>query len=151
MRIDLLDRRVGTPIFFIERCIKPYLRQIILRLAGWRELAQVERFALGGEFLLAGGPIACAAPIFLGVKEDQQDREDGDKACEPDQRVAEKALHGQEQGRGQISRVASLGGTTSVSSAGVGRQSLAVRRMESDVKGLVSLPCFLLGYIAVRE
>jgi len=67
--------------------------EIVLRLAGRDKLAEVEGFTLGGEFALAGSPVAGPAPVFLGVECKKQYDECGQEDGEPAEGLTEEALH----------------------------------------------------------
>ena len=56
-------------------------------------MAHVKDIAFGSKVALAGGPIAGAAPIFFGVKEDEQDEDDHGTSCQPNESFAEEVLH----------------------------------------------------------
>ena len=87
--------RSGLEIGFllIKRRKDGSFGQIVLRLSGRAELAEIKRFTLGGEFFLAGGPVTGTAPVFLGVEENEKNDEDGSEFRQPNERLAEKAFH----------------------------------------------------------
>ena len=55
-------------------------------------MAEIESFAPGLEFLLAGGPLMRTAPVFLEVKKNQENNQADDESRQSQQNFAEHGI-----------------------------------------------------------